>query len=475
MLEEIIPQQIFTINNLKVVHGVSWFPIISDLENKEDEEKDILNLTTQHNAGMMVRLDGIKNNSFPLVGLVNKKASKNFPNPKKESIYAIGALFSQLCKVKIFNENSIFLLNIDDFEELNTEEHKGKILSVVIENNLPLSGSELFLEKQELYSYLKNNWLSKNIEFSIYTHNLDKKELEKFVPDNFEIIKLDLNYLQHINAEQLFKCQLFIVKGDTTQQKRAAIAIVAILGFLGYSYWEDVYRYFVPPPPPPMTSVDYVKKYKEGVNNLLSKNIVFGAKKLNYIRNVINQIPMNVSGWKLNKLECKQDNCYISYVPIKNMPTNYYIFQKEIENLNLTKFFSNIQYKFDGKNVNLKFLLNKGKDKDTKNNKNANLYDNIIPVKNFEIEIISVYQDLKQLNNFNFAFQKLENVRVTGINLKELKTQLIKKGKFMLSTNGWLLQELPIGDNMVIENFKLNMQKDNSTNLIIQGTYYVKE
>lgn len=460
MLENKIKHNIFSIGNLKIIHGVSWFPIISI----EAEEADLKDLINEKKPGLIVRVAGIQDGSTPVFGLVEENFVKE-NIAKKQDVYSLGAIFSELCKENIFDRNSIFLLDLNNDNSVNNADKN--IVMVIIEDYLPVSGSEIFDNKINIYNSLKNKWFTNNNKYSIYTYNINNQELS-FIPTNLGVHELDINIINSLKNKQLNKCKLNPIVKKTDDKKKLLLLIGGVC-LMAFVFWENIMN-FVMPPSPPSPPVDYKKLYQTGIKKILQNEKFVGLDGLQKLNTIIKEVPLSVGGWNLNKIQCKK-NCVLEYMPKDLMPTNYSSFQKYAKQYIDKQVFNNLNYDLNGKSIKVDY----GKPEQYKNIKNNMNFKNLPSMKIFKTSVFPKYQDLTKLG-LTYKFDKNKNIAVSGVSLGKIKSDFISKGKFSLSGNGWFLHELPINDNMAVNDLTISFNfKNYITKFDIKGTYYIKE
>lgn len=461
MSENKMKYNLLNIGNLQVVHGISWFPILS----LETEKADLKELIEFEKPGLIVRVDGSQAGSVPVYGLIDLEFVSQKGLVKKKKFYSLGGIFSQLCKDNVFNENSIFLL---DLISQNKNGLDKDILMVVIENGLPVSGSEIFDSKQYIYTELKQKWFAKQISYNIYSVNIDFNELNKIIPSNFQVNQLDLNLVSNLNNKQLKNCLLTVpvIEGENKKKLLFLLGGVALMGLV---FYEDIMNFVMPPPPPP-PPVDYKKIYEDGIKNLLKKEKYIGKEGLEHLNQIIKQVPTTLGGWNISRIKCNKNVCSLEYSPKDNISTNYLNFSKYAKPYIDKKLFNNLNYELNGRLVKVDYGTPEQYKFDSKLD-----FKKLPSLDKFKANAFSKYQDLSKLK-LMYRFSKNKNVAVSGVSLSNIKADFISKGDFTLSGNGWILKELPIHYNMAINDLTITFNMVTyTTNFNVKGVYYIKE
>lgn len=525
-------EQLYKVSGISVIHGLKWIPLIVD---DEEDKSELKQLIKEYDVDLMLKLQNRSGrNSDALYGFVSKNFLNEHIYPVK-NYYSLSALLSGLCIKEIFPINCIFLLNIpkvigkerkgffkksiqflkDNLSKKEKQENiitqlTNEILVVVIKNGMPLSNGEFKGDKQEVLNYLNEFILNPKL------FDIEEKTISRFQNEKIEDQKYSLYYgcidaqnndnlanlkeiAKNINDDYLlqkkfFRLEEYFIDFSLPDKNRAKLnkaksfpkiisrlIILTLISSIGYGLYhffgKNILDLFFKEQeiPKQVEIVDFNKVYIDNINRLLMSKGEYGGKLLIQLNKIFRPIPLELGGWKLKEVVCNKEICKGIFIPnklYKEISTNETFLQATkpyTQNNNLY----NIAFDLSGEKIEFNW---KNIFQYQNQEKQYLVLERIPNIASFQALVFPFYQKLTRLG-FKYKFNKLLPVEVQGINLKEIPNQYqVFSSNFILKGNGWQLRELPISDNMIIEEVKIEIAEDKTKQNIyeLKGIYFIK-
>ena len=441
---------------IPLVHGVSWMPLIG----AESEKEELSNLILQHEVALQVRIQPDESVA-PLYGFVGKdflskqkedskadKLQKSKTKAKKapKDLYSMGAILAGMCRNGTYDVSSIFLISAQDGEDT--------ILMVVVENGVPASGGEYAGVRSDVHLAVKN-WLKTGETYSIYTdndlfhesaHPFDAEEAFSSAPDA---------------VKKLAK----LGKAKVAGSKKGFIALGIVALAVTGAMWDDINR-FVNPPPPPPPPTDFGKLYQGGLKTVMAQAGIPGKGKLDQIVGVVGTAPTLIGGWRMDISTCDSLGCTLEFVQKAKLPANNQTFMeaKPAE-------ISGVTFAMDGKRITARYG---SAEQFSMENKTPISRDQMPSLDNFQRVDFPIFQDLVRVG-LSYTFEAPAQLVVEGVPLGKVPAGLIvRRGAFTLNGKAWMLKDVPIPNNMIVGEIKLNTAAQANATFTIKGYYYVQ-